>query len=215
MDKLFKEESGFMRFLNKLAQIMGLNLLILVCFLPVLTGGAAVTAAYDVLWRGKELENGTWKTFWRSFRGNFKQATVLWLIFLVTGAMMGYCLWFMLQNSQAYSPIMLLVLLLAAVLWAMTAAWVFPLQSRFQNSIFGTVRTGILFAIGYLPKSLMMALLNLFPILLYVFNPRLFFFVGWLFLLLWFGFTAFMNTHILRPAFEATIRQLQQEEASQ
>lgn len=211
MDKWFKEDSGFMRFLNRLAQMMLLNLMMLACFVPIITGGAGICAAYDVFWRDKDMEGTAWQVFWKAFRSNFKKATGLWLVFLVTGVLLGYCFWFMLQNQQAYNPIMILVLLFAAVLWAMAAAWAFPLQSRFENSLFGTVKSAVLFSVGYLPKSLMMALLNLFPLLLFAFNPKLFFFLGWLFLLLWFGFSAFMGCRMIRGPFEYTIKELQLE----
>ena len=211
MDKWFKEDSGFMRFLNRLAQIMLVNLMMLTCFVPIITGGAGICAAYDVFWRDKDMEGTAWQVFWKAFRENFRQAIGLWLGFLLIAGMLGYCLWFLLQNQAAYNPIMIILLLFAAVLWAMTAAWAFPLASRFRNSAFGTVKSAVLFAIGYLPKSLMMALLNLFPLLLFVFNPKLFFFLGWLFLLLWFGFSAFMGCRMIRGPFAYTIKELRLE----
>ena len=187
----------------------------LVFFVPIITGGAGICAAYDVFWRDKDMEGSTWSVFWKALRANFRKATGLWLGFLITGVLLGYCLWFMLQNQQAYSPIMIMVLLVAAVLWAMAAAWAFPLQSRFENSLFGTVKSAVLFSVGYLPKSLMMSLLNLFPILLFVFNPKLFFFLGWLFLLLWFGFSAWMGCRMIRDPFEYTIKELHLEADTQ
>ena len=59
---------------------------------------------------------------------------------------------------------MMVPLVLSAVfflLWAFTVAWVFPLQSRFENPVMVTIKNAVLCGLGQVPRSLVMAVLNL------------------------------------------------------
>ena len=50
----------------------------------MITGGAALTAALQTVKTSIRKDGGhIWQTFWRQFRAEFKQATVLWLLTLV------------------------------------------------------------------------------------------------------------------------------------
>ena len=60
-----------------------LNLLWLVCCIPVFTAGAATTAVYYVTLKlVRDEDDSTIKSFFRSFIQNFKQATAIWLSIL-------------------------------------------------------------------------------------------------------------------------------------
>ena len=49
MSKIFDLDSPFMRVLNRVADLMILNLVTLICCLPVVTIGASLTAMHYVL----------------------------------------------------------------------------------------------------------------------------------------------------------------------
>ena len=159
MGKLFQEDSTVMQFLNKLAQLLLLNTLMLISIVSIVAVGASATAAYDILWRDAGLEESTWRAYWKVFKSNFRQSTIIWIIILFSGILLIYSVLFALQNPHPVRNVIVALLLIALALWAMTASWIFPLQSRFQNTIPGTFCSAVLFAIGYLPKSLTMALL--------------------------------------------------------
>ena len=74
---MFKLDSPLMNFLNKLCDIMILNILVLVFSLPIFTIGAAVTAGYYMSFKMvKNEENYIVKGFWKAFKENFRQSTV-------------------------------------------------------------------------------------------------------------------------------------------
>ena len=80
---MFKLDSPLMNFLNKLCDIMILNILVLVFSLPIFTIGAAVTAGYYMSFKMvKNEESYIVKGFWKAFKENFRQSTALWLIIL-------------------------------------------------------------------------------------------------------------------------------------
>ena len=80
----FSYESKFSQMMIKLSYSCWLNLLWLICSIPVFTLGAATTALYDVSLKiVRDEETSITRQFFRSFRRNFRQSTVLWLILLV------------------------------------------------------------------------------------------------------------------------------------
>ncbi len=84
MGKLFNIDSPVMRFLGKVADLMILNLVTLVCCIPIVTIGASLTAMHYVLLKMvRDRECYIVRSFFKSFKANFKQATVIWLIILL------------------------------------------------------------------------------------------------------------------------------------
>ena len=86
MSNFFNMDNGLFRALGKLADLMLLNILFLVCSLPIFTIGASFTAMYYVTLKLAENEEGyIARGFLKSFKQNFKQATIIWLILLFFG----------------------------------------------------------------------------------------------------------------------------------
>ena len=77
---LFNYDNPVWRFIGKLGDLVLLNLLWLICCIPVFTAGAATTAVYYVTLKLVRDDDGsTIKSFFHSFTQNFKQATAIWL----------------------------------------------------------------------------------------------------------------------------------------
>ena len=159
MRDFFSMDGTLFRFLSKVADIMILNLLFILCCLPVVTIGAAVTALSYVTLKMKDQEEGyIWRSFFQSFKQNFGQATVIWLIMLVLGAVLGVDLW-LTGAMQGNLQLLMRVCVGAGILvWLMVFLYVFPLQSRFYNTIGITMKNALLLAIGNFPRTACMIL---------------------------------------------------------
>ena len=84
MGKIFNMDSPIMRFLNLVADLMIMNFVVTLCCLPIITIGASVTAMHYVMLKMVRGEDGYLvKDFFKSFKLNFKQATIIWLIMLL------------------------------------------------------------------------------------------------------------------------------------
>ncbi len=92
--RLFDIDNPVMRAIIKVFDCVALSVLWLVFSLPVVTCGAASAALYTAcrscLRRG---EGYAWRTFWESFRENFKRSAVLWLIVLAVQALLLLDVW--------------------------------------------------------------------------------------------------------------------------
>lgn len=211
MRGLFDPDSPLMRAIGVIGDLVVLNLLFLLCSLPLLTAGAASTALYTVTLRMVRQEGGSpWKGFFAAFRANVRRATVLWLILLALLALLA--LDFLLCGGKD-APLPLLGLCAAlALLWSAAAAYVFPLQARFENSVAGTLKNAFAMAFGYLPQTLCMTVLNLLPLLLLLLLPaELFLRLVVLWLCLGFAGTAYCNSLLLHRLFAPYVREAEDE----
>ena len=78
------KENPVIAFLNKMADLILLNLIFLLCCIPVVTIGPAITALYAVSLRSVRYGDGyVIQTFFRSFKQNFKQSFVAGMIGLL------------------------------------------------------------------------------------------------------------------------------------
>ena len=174
MSKIFDIDSPIMRFLTKMADLMILNLLVLLCCIPIITIGAAFTAMHYVLLKMVRGEEGyVVKSFFKSFKQNFKQSTIIWLIALVLIAIFVGD-WFIFRYATFEFPQILQVLLLAlVVIVCMILCYVFPVLSRFENTVFNTIKNSFLMAILSLPKTVLMIVMYVLPVVLLYFIPQI------------------------------------------
>ena len=81
--KFFSYDSPIMSFLSKVADLLFLNILTLIFSIPLITIGAATTAAHYTALKIHREEGHVWSSFWKSFKENLGQSTGIWLIFVV------------------------------------------------------------------------------------------------------------------------------------
>ena len=100
----------------------------------------------------------------------------------------------------------LLLLGVAAVAWMAVISWVFPLQSRFENSVGSMLKNALLCSFSYLPRTIVMTLLNaVFPVVVLLL-PGVLFNGIFVLLIIWFSGIAYLNTLLLRK----TMKQLEE-----
>ena len=79
-------DNVIVRALNKICDMVCLNVLWLICCIPVFTIGASTTALYTVMLKMVKNEEGyIFRGFFKAFKENFKQSTIMWLILLALG----------------------------------------------------------------------------------------------------------------------------------
>lgn len=211
MSGFFAPDSRFMRYMSRLADLMLLNLLFLLTSIPIVTIGASKTALYSVCFRlGTDREGGTVRDYFQAFRENFAQATGLWLLeVLLVGSTLLCALLFRSMNGWLHGlRVLFLGLCVVAV---MLFGYAFPLLSRFENSVWGTLRNGLLLSVGYLPRSLVIGALNVFPFAMMVVDFYSFLKVAFLWVALWFAAAAYANCQLLKKVFAPYLAQEEEE----
>ena len=143
--------NGIVRALNKLTDLLVLNLLFLVCCLPVVTAGAALTAMYAVSLRSVRYGDGyVVRTFFASFKENLKQSTAAWLICLAIGALAFIDLRFFGQiELGGFSRYMKLIVLAILIFVWMVCIWLFPLIAKMRDSLKTQIANAAKMAVAY------------------------------------------------------------------
>ena len=167
MGKLFDLDSPFMRFLSRLADLMILNILVLIISIPVITIGAALTAMHYVLIKMvRNEETYITKMFFKSFKENFLQSTIEWIIIMAVFGIFAADYFIFVRSGQEFSMVFMIAILAVSVLVMMSIMYVFPLQARFYNTIGKTFKNSVLIMILNFPKSILMFILYLLPVVL-------------------------------------------------
>lgn len=166
MNNIFDIDSPLMQALGKLADLMILNFLTLICCIPIFTAGAAFTALdYMCLKIVRNEENYLVRGYFKAFKENFKQATGIWLIILwVIAAVVGDIM--IMNYAPAEFPyIIRMVVLFVAIATLCTSMYVFPLQAKFVNPVFRTIINAFKASVLQFPKTILMIALLFVPFL--------------------------------------------------
>ena len=167
---VFEEGSPFQVFLNKMTDLLILNLITLLLCLPVITAGAALTAMHYVLLKMVRGEEGyILQSFFRAFKREFRQATIMWIVFMALAALMSSTLVMVLQGGGSYPLWLPSSILVVAVLELICMIYSFAMQSRFDNSVYHTILNAVTLTFAELPSSLEMAVITLVPLIAFLF----------------------------------------------
>ena len=210
MNSLFKSNNPVFRILTRIFDLMYLNLLCLLCCIPVITIGASVTALYYCMLKiSRDSDSSISKMFFSSFRLNLKQGIIITII-------LAGCILFLIADIFAcdiinlaiskYIKIFLYILLFG---FALIASYAFPLLAQFENSIKNILKNSFFMAISNIGYSLIIVILNAIPIILVLFLPELFLFTILLWLTLGFSSIAMINSKMFVIIFNKYIPEYQ------
>jgi uncharacterized membrane protein YesL len=146
-----------MLFLDEIWTAVGLNLLWLLCCLPIVTIGASTCAFYETARKRLVLQEGrVFSIFFKSFRTNFPQATIIGLIWTVLVAV---CVFASVYAGATGNDIFQYLLLVQALFFSSLSLWCAALISRFENKTFLHLRNGLFLGIGHLGNTIILMVL--------------------------------------------------------
>ena len=162
--KFLNPDSKFMAVLNKISDVMILNLITLVMCVPIITAGAALTAKDYMCYKlVKNEEGGILKGFFHSFKQNFKQATIIWLVMMVVMGIAGFDMLFAYGLEGEGTGIVRAIMMAAGFFVFIACIMIFPVLARFDNTIKGTIKSGIHMTVAILPRAVLMGILYIIP----------------------------------------------------
>ena len=137
MSGIFAPDSAAMRFLTRIADLMILNLVFMATAIPIVTLGAALTALNFTAMRIVRGQcDAVTRDYFRSFRQNFRQATLLGLLVILVTVALGA--WYVVLTGgslDAGAQLTLLVLwYLIAFAFALNLLFVFPYLANFEGT---------------------------------------------------------------------------------
>ena len=204
MHNLFHYENPFIQFLVRVGDLMILNALFILCSLPVVTLGASLTALHRVTQNMLfEQEEPLLKAFFRAFRQNFRQSTLAWLVELVViVSLVCDVLLVMAYFDGGLAKAMYILVAVLAILVAGVFSYLMPLIARYENGMRQQVNNAVVLAIIKLPKTVLLMLLNLLPVILLLISVPVFVQTLIFWVIIGFAFVSFLTSSILKPVFQ-------------
>lgn len=200
--KIFDLDNPLMRGLAKAADIVVLNILFLLCCIPVVTAGAALSALYAMtLKMVRNEEPPIVKGFLRSFRENLRQGIFFGVLFtLAAGAILLNLLLFR-DITAGVVQMVKTACVAVGFLLAAIGLYVFPMTGRFQMRAGEIFRNAVLISVTQLPKTVAMLLLYVFSAILAFWSEITLFVAMTVFLVFGFALLAYVRSFILRSIF--------------
>ncbi len=176
-----------------------LNLLFLLCSLPMVTAGASLTA----LCAGQRAlikKEPCFRAFFFSFRTSFWRATAAWLILLpINGLLIFHSI--SLTPSWQAAPFQLVFVALFALLALSITTTVFVFYSRFEGKLLQLLRYGVELTLSNFLRAAVIAVLFALPFALAFFATSFFFVLGVLWVFFYFAVAAWAAVWIMNKPF--------------
>lgn len=200
---IFSMDSAFYRFISRLGDLMVLNVLFLIGCAGIITIGPSLTAMYTVLLKLVRNESGyIAREYWRAFRDNFRQAAVLWGISMLLGVLLYFDIIMSDLAGGAAAGGLKIVFLFFGMIYVSVLSYLFAVQSRFENTIWNTVKNSFWMAVGYLPFTISVLVLELLPLFMILVRPQMFWYLLPVMLTVGFAAVGYVCAHIFNHIFK-------------
>ena len=159
MKNFFQMDGPVMRAMSDLSTLVILNLVTMLCCLPVVTAGASLSAMHYILMQMPDEQVGhVIPAFFRQFRGNLRCSTLPWLILLAAGAL--FYMDYRVFGSGDMNRALVIPAYAGMGVVLLLYVWMFPLLARFDNTAAAALRNTMILAAGNLPRTLAMAAIS-------------------------------------------------------
>lgn len=194
-------ENPFTRTLSDIGDLIILNVLFIICCVPVITVGASISASYKVaLLLADRSCSSVIQSFFRAFKENFKMSSFAWLCAGIVICLMVVQYFFIISlDAGLFRNIWSVLLLIFLFAFAALLAYVFPLITRYDNSISQHIKNSALLSVAHFPRTVLMVSLSLLPFFLLLSKPAIFFYSLPFWILIGYAVIIRINTAILRP----------------
>lgn len=206
MNGIFSIDGPVGRFLSRFTDLLTLSVLWIVCSLPLVTLGASTTALYTMTLRIVRNEEGKISDgFFQAFKDNFKNATVIHLILVILIFLTGFYVMAVGALPEKMQTFFYGASLLFILMLLMEIQFVYPVQARFENTVWNIMKIAWMMAAGHLPVFLLTVLVTGLPVWTILLNTGLFIrsFPAWL--LIGPGLIAWLNSYLFHYCFKKYI----------
>lgn len=153
---MFRSDTLFARFMNKFCDVLIVGVLWILFSIPIVTSGAASTAAYYAMAKSVRHNTGyVSKEFWHSFKMNLKQGLVLSILFWVLMASLAFEIYMVWINSNKLNDTLFIILCFVAFLVGGLALYVCPVLSRFDRKFLELLKISTYLFFRYLPYTIL------------------------------------------------------------
>ena len=218
MGNLFNPDNKFFVFMGRVADMMILNLLCIICCLPIVTAGPSITALYYVtLKMARNEESYIVRGFFHSFRQNLKQGIVIHIIMLILGVLLAFDLYFcrVMQTQAAFYKVLSYLFMVGTAIYVMLLTYIYPVLSKFYNTVKRTILNAFLMSVRHFPYTLLMLAITAAPGVIMFVVPNAFAYGLLFYVLLGFSVIAYIKSIFFVKIFDKYIPEDTEEETNE
>lgn len=215
MNRIFNMDNKFFTFMGRIADLIILNLLCIVCCIPIVTIGPAITAMFYVTMKMVRNEEAyIVKGFFHSFKENLKQGIIINIITLAAFIMLSLDISLVRAMEGTMYKVLFYIFLVLLFLSMLIYLYIYPVLAKFYNTIKHTFINAFLMSIRHLPYSFLMIVISLVPFaILFIPSFRAQSFLIMIFILMGGAVIAYINSFFFVKIFDKYIPEEEKEES--
>ena len=201
MNSFFDLDNPAWRFVGKFFDACLLSVIYLIFCIPIFTIGAANSALYYVFLKlAKDEEGYLIRDFFKAFKQNFKQGTIVWLILFIVGIVLIVDIYYFKFIPTTKGLFMYYLFWIIFLFYSVINLYIFPLISKFENTTKNMFKFSFIMSIRHLGWTTLMMILAIVIILSATRVPPVLVFIP--------GILAFFNSYIFNHIFDIYIRKM-------
>ncbi|MGN0378976.1 MAG: YesL family protein [Butyrivibrio sp.] len=202
--KIFSSDNPFNAFMTKLFDLMWINVMWLICCIPVITIGASTSAMYYLTLKMiRDEEGAITKSFFKQFAANFKKSIPMTLIMIAMVAVLVADFHLLsAAGNDSIASIMYGGCIALAVIALGYFSTLWPVYARFENTVKNTLANAGKIAIANIPKTLVIMVINAVPAVWFMVSPETFVYVWWLWAVIAVSGSAYLNSMLIIGIFD-------------
>lgn len=164
--KFFSIDSPLYQFMQRLWDILKLNIMWVLFCIPIVTIGGSTIAAFSVLLRMSDDQEGdVIKDFWKAFKENWKQGILIG--FLPPICFEAVYLDFQIYNATENGSIGLLIMgCFSAYIFIFCLLYVFPLLARYDNTVINSIKNSFRIGMKFFGRTALLLVIIVIELLI-------------------------------------------------
>ncbi len=151
----------------RVSDLFLLNFLWIVTSIPIITIGASTTALYTVVLKmHRNEESYIGRCYFKAFKDNFRQGTLLWFIALLVGGLLYLDMYITSTVDIQGKEYLSIIFLIAAILYLLIVVWIFPVLARFDAPIRRLIRIAVYLSLRHIGYTLLIVAVICIPVIL-------------------------------------------------
>lgn len=195
----FNMNSPLMDYITTVTQFIALNLIFIICCLPIITIGPAIAALYQVIMRETRGEHGYLiRKFFQHFKEMLLPAFFISLLLAIITFILLFNIAFWNELDTTFANVFIVLLYIMLIGVTCCFIYIFPLLARFKNSFLQTIKNAIFIALTHVKVTILLLIIHALAFsFLYFFPPSKIFMI-----LIGFSFLAYCNSYLLQKVFQ-------------
>lgn len=152
--KVFDYDGAFMRFALLLSRLTIINILWLVCCIPIITIGAATAGQYYAISLLMNGNTSVFKNFKAGIKLHWKRASIIWIVLAVLSAAFLMEYYILMTALIPGKQVLVSISVLAFLTLLMVMLWIYPVMINFTGNLSEIIFNSFVFTFMYAPITI-------------------------------------------------------------